>query len=37
MESIKEQRIFVCFKVRKTAAETHNLLREAYGDDALIK
>jgi hypothetical protein len=36
-ESIKEQRICVksCFKVRKTAAETHSMLREAYDNDAL--
>jgi hypothetical protein len=37
MESIKEQRIYVksCFKVRKTAAETHSMLHEAYDNDAL--
>jgi hypothetical protein len=37
MDSVKEQRICVkfCFKIVKTAAETHNMLREAYGDDAL--
>jgi hypothetical protein len=36
MKSVKEQRLCVkfCFKVGKTAAETHMLL-EAYGDDAL--
>jgi hypothetical protein len=36
IESVKEQRICVklCFKVRKTAAETHNMLHEAYGNDA---
>jgi hypothetical protein len=36
MELVKEQRICVkfCFKVGKTAAETHNMLREAYCDDA---
>jgi hypothetical protein len=35
---VKEQRICVklCFKVGKTAAETH-MLREAYGDDASSK
>jgi hypothetical protein len=33
----KEQRICIkfCIEVGKTAAETHNMLREAYGDDAL--
>jgi hypothetical protein len=37
MESVKEQRMCVkfCFKVGKPAAETHNMLREAYGNDAL--
>jgi hypothetical protein len=37
MESVKEHRICVkfCFKVGKTAAETHNTLHETYGDDAL--
>jgi hypothetical protein len=37
MESVKEHRICVkfCVKVRKTAAETHNMLRDAYGNDAL--
>jgi hypothetical protein len=36
MESVKEQRICVkfCFRVGKTAAETHNMLLEAYSDDA---
>jgi hypothetical protein len=36
MESVKEQRICFnfCFKVRKVATETHNMLREAYSDDA---
>jgi hypothetical protein len=38
MESVKEQRISVefCFKVGKTAAETH-MLCEAYNDDASIR
>jgi hypothetical protein len=37
MESVKEQIIYVkfCVKVGKTAAETHNMLHEACGDDAL--
>jgi hypothetical protein len=37
VESVKDHRIFVkfCFKVEKTAAETHTMLHEAYGDDAL--
>jgi hypothetical protein len=37
MESVKEQKICVkfCVKVEKTAAETHNILREAYSDDTL--
>jgi quinol monooxygenase YgiN len=37
VESVKEQRICVkfCFKVRKTSAETHSLLHEAYKDDAM--
>jgi hypothetical protein len=35
MESVKEQRLCVkfCFKIGKIAAETHNMLHEAYGDD----
>jgi hypothetical protein len=39
MESVKEQRICgmskFCFRVGKTAAETRNMLCEAYNDDAL--
>jgi hypothetical protein len=33
---VKKQRIDVkfCFKVGKTAAETHNILHEAYCDEA---
>jgi hypothetical protein len=33
----KEQRIFLkfCFKLNKTAAETHRMLREAFGEQAL--
>jgi hypothetical protein len=36
MQSLKEQEISVkfCFKVGKTPVETHNMLREAYSDDA---
>jgi hypothetical protein len=36
MEGVKEQRICVkfCFKLGKTAAETHNTVRQAYSDDA---
>jgi hypothetical protein len=37
MESVKEQRICIkfCFKVWETAAETHNMLHEVYGKDAM--
>jgi hypothetical protein len=37
MELLKEQIICVhfSFKVGKTATETHNVLHEAYSDDAL--
>jgi hypothetical protein len=37
MWSHKEQRIFVkfCISIGKTAAETHNILYEAYSDFAL--
>jgi hypothetical protein len=36
MELVKEQKICVkfCFKVGKTAVETHNILNEGYDDDA---
>jgi hypothetical protein len=39
MESVKEQIFCVkfCVILGKTAAETHNMLCEAYGDDALIQ
>jgi hypothetical protein len=39
MELVKEQRICVkiCFQVRKTAAEIHSMLHEAYGNDALCQ
>jgi hypothetical protein len=38
-ESTKEQRIYIkfCFKVEKTAAETHNMFHEAYSDDTFSK
>jgi hypothetical protein len=34
---VKEQRICIkfCFKSGKTAAETHKMLKEAFGDNAL--
>jgi len=37
MTDVKEQRICIkfCFKLDKTAAETHRMLREAFGDNAL--
>jgi hypothetical protein len=37
MTDMKEQRICVkfCFKLGKTAVETHRILREAFGDNAL--
>jgi hypothetical protein len=37
MELVKEQRIYIkfCFKVGKTATETHNMFCDAYRDDAL--
>ena len=37
MEDIKEQRIYnkFCFKLNKTAAETHRMLKEAFGEQAL--
>jgi hypothetical protein len=36
MEHVKEQRVCVkfCFKVGITDAEAHNMLSEAYSDDA---
>jgi hypothetical protein len=36
MESVKEQRVSVkfCFKIRTTAAETHDMMLEAYSDVA---
>jgi transposase len=37
MTGVKEQRIFIkfCFKLIKTAAEIHQMLKEAFGDHAL--
>jgi hypothetical protein len=37
MELLKKQIICIkfCLKVRRTSAETHDMLCEAYGDDAL--
>jgi hypothetical protein len=37
MVGVKEQRTFIkfCFKLNKTAAETHQMLKEAVGEQAL--
>jgi len=37
MADVKEQRICIkfCFKLNKTAAETHRMLKEAFGEKAL--
>jgi len=37
MANVKEQRICIkfCFKLNKTAAETHRMLKEAFGEQAL--
>jgi hypothetical protein len=37
MADVKEQRICIkfCFKFNKTAAETHRLLKEAFGEQTL--
>jgi hypothetical protein len=37
MAGVKEQRtcIKICFKLNKTAAETHPMLKEAFGEQAL--
>jgi hypothetical protein len=37
MADFKEQRICIkfCFKLKKTAAETHRMLKEAFGDNAM--
>ena len=36
MVDVKEQRICIkfCFKLNKTAAETHQMLKEAFGEQA---
>jgi hypothetical protein len=37
MTDVKEQRICIkfCFKLNKTAAETHRMLNEAFSEQAL--
>jgi hypothetical protein len=37
MTDVKEQQICIkfCFKLGKTAAETHTMLKEEFGDNAL--
>ena len=37
MAHVKEQTICIkfCFKLNKTAAETHRMLKEAFGEQAL--
>jgi hypothetical protein len=37
MADVKEQRIWIefCFKLNKTAAVTHQMLKEAFGEQAL--
>ena len=37
MTDVKEQQICIkfCFKLGKTALETHRILKEAFGDNAL--
>jgi hypothetical protein len=37
MADFKEQRICIkfCFKLKKTAAESHQMLKEAFGDNAM--
>jgi hypothetical protein len=37
MSDFKEQRICIkfCFKLKKTAVETHRMLVEAFGDNAM--
>jgi hypothetical protein len=37
MTDVKEQQICIksCFKIRKAPAETHKMLKEEFGDNAL--
>jgi inorganic pyrophosphatase len=37
MADVRKQRIFIkfCFKLNKTAAETHRMLKEAFGEQIL--
>jgi len=37
MTDVKEQRVYIklCFKLGKMAVETHRMLKEAFGDNAL--
>ena len=37
MAGVKEQRICIkfCFRLNKTVAETHRMLKEAFGEQAL--
>jgi hypothetical protein len=37
MVDVKEQRVCVkfCFKLGKSAAQTHQMLKQAFGNDAL--
>jgi hypothetical protein len=39
MVDVKKQRICIkfCFKLNKTAAETHRMLKEAFGEQALCQ
>jgi hypothetical protein len=37
MVDVKEQRVCIkfCFKLGKSAAKTHQMIKQAFGDDAL--
>jgi hypothetical protein len=37
MVDVKEQRIYIkfCLKLGKSAAKTHQMIKQAFGDDAL--
>jgi hypothetical protein len=37
MAALREQRVCInfCFKLEKTAAETHQMLKQAFGDNSL--